>query len=301
MTIRPYLTLVILMSSVIGGREPQSGGGERREMRSVTAAAQSSPPGYLEHESVCGVWTERLLSLLYHFFAGRPDFRRVEGLPGLEKIAFTTKDHRKLSGYKLGAYADSSREQRGYVLVALGNAMLADQVLAQFRFLQAEGLDVYIYDYRGYGISEGKSRFNAIRSDYVELIYHLNEVGYPNRFLYGMSIGGVFLLNAISADGSYDAALIDSPPSRISGYGCPRRFDPVENVPLDGSRLGFIFGHRDRVVPPDAWRELSTIARARGAFVLEGANLAHPMMDQDPIARQSRIDAIRVFLMERMR
>jgi pimeloyl-ACP methyl ester carboxylesterase len=203
----------------------------------------------------------------------------------LEKIAFTTKDHRKLSGYKLGAYADSSREQRGYVLVALGNAMLADQVLREVRFLQAEGRDVYIYDYRGYGISEGKSRFNAIRTDYVELIYHLNEVGYPNRFLYGMSIGGVFLLNAISADGSYDAALIDSPPSRISGYGCPRRFDPVENVPLDGSRLGFICGHRDRVVPPDAWREPSTIARARGAFVLEGANLAHPMMDQDPIAR----------------
>ena len=289
------------MSSVIGECDPQNGGGEPNDMGSVAAAAKSSPPGYLEHDAVCGAWTERLLSLLYHFFAGRPDFGRVERLPGVEKIAFTTKDHRKLGGYKLGAYADSSRERRGYVLIALGNAMLADQVLAQFQFLQVEGLDVYIYDYRGYGISEGKSRFNAIRSDYVELIQHLNEVGYANRFLYGMSIGGVFLLNAISADSSYDAALLDSPPSRISDYGCPGRFDPVQNVPLDASRLGFIFGHRDKVVPPNAWRELSTIARARGAFVLEGANLAHPMMDQDPIARQARIDAIRVFLMERMR
>jgi hypothetical protein len=49
---------------------------------------------------------------------------------------------------------------------------------------------------------------------------------------------GVFLLNAIDVGAHYDAAMIDSPPSRISGYGCPRRFDPVENVPQDSSRLG---------------------------------------------------------------
>jgi pimeloyl-ACP methyl ester carboxylesterase len=257
-------------------------------------------PGYLEDESVCGFWTERLLSALYHFFAGRPDAARVVGLGGIERVTFVTKDHRQLGGYKLQAYADASRPARGYVLVALGNAMLADQVVGQFQFLQADGFDVYIYDYRGYGISEGKSRFLAIRSDYIELIQHLNEAGYANSLLYGMSLGGVFLLNAIDVGARYDVAIIDSPPSRISGYGCPRRFDPVENVPQDSSRLGFIFGHRDTVVTPDAWRELSEAAKARGAAVLEHADLAHPMMDRDPATRRVRFEAIRGFFTDQI-
>ena len=265
----------------------------------MSATADSIRSGYLEDQFVCGVWSERLLSALFHFHAGRPDEARVAGLAGVERVAFMTKDRRKLGGYKLRAYADASRAPRGYVLIALGNAMLADQVLGAFRFLQVEGFDVYIYDYRGYGVSEGRSRFFAIRSDYIELIHHLNGAGYANRFLYGMSIGGVFLLNAISAGASFDAALIDSPPSRISNYGCPRRFDAVENIPRNKPNLGFIFGHRDKVVPPGAWRELSEIARKRGAFVLERADLAHPMMDQDPIARGARFDAIRMFLTEK--
>ena len=96
--------------------------------------------GYLEDETVCGFWTERLLSALYHYIAGRPDEDRVAGIPGVERIAFTTKDRRQLGGYKLRAYANSSRSALGYVLVALGNAMLADQVVAEFDFLQADGL-----------------------------------------------------------------------------------------------------------------------------------------------------------------
>ncbi len=269
------------------------------EGRSLKAVADGVRRGYLEDESVCGFWTERLLSTLYHLFAGRPNAARVTGIRGVERVTFVTKDQRRLGGYRLQAYADAIRPPRGYVLVALGNAMLADQVVGEFRFLQAEGFDVFIYDYRGYGISEGRSRFFAIRSDYIELIQHLNDAGYAKRFLYGMSLGGVFLLNAIGAGAVYDAAMIDSPPSRISGYGCPRRFDPVEHVPQDGSRLGFIFGHRDTVVPPSAWRELSEVGKARGALVLEHAALAHPMMDSDPSARRARSDAIRMFFASR--
>jgi hypothetical protein len=116
----------------------------------------------------------------------------------------------------------------------------------------------------------------AIRSDYIEIIEQLNQTGYASRFLYGMSLGGVFMLNAIGAEIDHDAALIDSPPSRISTYGCPPQYDPVANLPADGARLGFIFGHRDTVVPPGAWRELSDAARARGAAVLEREEFAHP-------------------------
>ena len=291
--------LILSLAASLAGCGPDGGGATGSEEQVSLSGEDRIRPGYLEDKSVCGFWRERILSALYHSIAGRPNEARAAAVPGIERVAFTTKDRRKLGGYKLQAYADPTRQARGYVLVALGNAMLADQVVAEFGFLQAEGFDVYIYDYRGYGISEGKSRFLAIRSDYIELVEHLNEAGYASRFLYGMSLGGVFLLNAIGAGSSYDAAVIDSPPSRISSYGCPPRFDPIANLPIDSSRLGFIFGHRDTVVPPEAWRELSHTARSRGAFVLESPDLAHPMMDSNQAARQSRFSAIRTFFLER--
>ena len=263
--------------------------------------ATAARTGYLEDEAVCGLWRERLLSALYHFLAGRPDPNRVAGILGLERVDFVTKDNRRLGGYVLRAYADPTRPARGYVLVALGNAMLADQVVGAFRFLQADGFDVHVYDYRGYGLSEGRSRLAAVISDHLELIAHLNGAGYDHRFLYGMSLGGVVFLNAIGAGAAYDAALIDSPPSRVADYGCPRRLDPVENVPADATRLGFVFGRRDSVVPSAAWRELAETGRARGAFVLERADFAHPMMDADPTVRQARFDAIRAFFADRVR
>jgi hypothetical protein len=117
----------------------------------------------------------------------------------------------------------------------------------------------------------------------------------------GDKLGGVFLLHAFAAGVGYDAALIDAAPSRISGYGCPPRFDPVENLPRDGARLGFLFGHRDTVVPPGAGRELSETARARGAVVFERADLAHPLMDLDPWTRQARFDLVRAFFAGRAR
>ncbi|MDF2765461.1 MAG: alpha/beta fold hydrolase [Rhodospirillales bacterium] len=299
-TVRLLCQRLILLPLILfpGACEKASGRDLVEEKQIVGEAAQEGPPGYLEAQSVCGAWTERLLSTLYHLMAGRPDASRVAGLHGLEPVAFTTRDRRKLGGYRLRASANGPR---GYVLIALGNAMLADQVLAEFQFLQVEGFDVYIYDYRGYGLSEGRSRFFAIRSDQIQLIEHLNELGYANRFLYGMSIGGVFLLSAIGAGVEFDAALIDSTPSRVSNYGCPQRFDPVRNVPQDTSRLAFIFGRRDAVVPPDDWRELAEVAKSRGAVVLENAEFAHPMMDAEPVARQSRFQAIRLFFAQRAR
>jgi Serine aminopeptidase, S33 len=293
--------MLVWASGVEAGAGDRGGGAMMVGERSPTPVEERVRTGYLEDEAVCGFWTERLLAALYHLVAGRPDMERVQGIPGVERVSFITKDGRRLGGYKLRADPDAGRQPRGYVLVAQGNAMLADQVAGEFRFFQADGLDVYVYDYRGYGISEGRSRFFAIRSDYIEIIEQLNQTGYASRFLYGMSLGGVFMLNAIGAEVDHDAALIDSPPSRISTYGCPPQYDPVANLPADGTRLGFIFGHRDTVVPPGAWRELSDAARARGAAVLEREEFAHPLMDRDPSARRARFELIRAFFAGRTR
>ncbi len=250
--------------------------------------------GYLEDELVCGFFKERFLGLLWSFLAGSANASRVEGLAGIEAVSFDTEDGRRLRGYKLNANGDL----RAYILIGLGNAMLADHVMGEFQFLRDAGFDVYAFDYRGYGLSEGKSRFAALRTDFIALIQHLNTKGYDQNFVYGMSFGGILTMNALGAEVEIDAALIDSTPSRVSGYGCPRAFDPAENLPERAEHLGFIFGGQDRVLPPHQWRELAQAARGHGATVFERTDFAHPLQDHSQRAWQARRDIIRGFFLE---
>ena len=109
--------------------------------------------------------------------------------------------------------------------------MLADQILGELQYFRKLDVDVYVYDYRGYGLSEGNSRLAAIVADYREIAASLNAQPYRRRLLYGMSMGGVILLNAVGASSDYSALVIDSAPSRISPYGCPKIYDPVHHLP----------------------------------------------------------------------
>jgi len=242
--------------------------------------------------SVCGFLREPLAFWSFRNAAGAPDAARVAGIRDIEQLSFTTRDGRKLGGYKLRA-----ADPKGYLLVAQGNAMLADQIIGEFRLFRNSGLDVYLYDYRGYGLSEGKSRLKAIVSDYREIVAALNAQGYRRRLLYGMSMGGVILLNAVGATDQYDAAVIDSSPSRISPLGCPESYDPVNHLPAEAPRIEIIIGERDRVVPPPEMAELEKTGRDRGALVLWSPEFAHPFQDASREIHRRRLQAVADFLL----
>ena len=242
--------------------------------------------------SVCGALREPLAFWLFRRAAGAPDAARVASLRDLERLAFTTRDGRRLGGYKLRA-----AKPQGYLLVAPGNAMLADQIVGELQVFRDLELDIYVYDYRGYGLSQGKSRLAALISDYREIIPWLNAQGYRRHFLYGLSMGGIILLNAVRISGQYHGAIIDSSPSRISTLGCPEKYDPVNNLPEDCSRIKIIAGERDRVVRPADMEELLRTAQSRGAQVLRDPELVHPFQDASDAIRRRRFQAVAEFLM----
>jgi alpha/beta superfamily hydrolase len=241
--------------------------------------------------SVCGALREPLAFWAFRYGAGHANAGNVAGIADLERINFTTRDGRTLGGYRLRANAAS-----GYLLVAQGNATLVDQIAHKMQYFRRLGVDVYLYDYRGYGLSEGKSRLRAIVEDYREIIVSLNAQPYRRRLLYGMSMGGIILLNAVAATGDYSALVVDSSPSRISRYGCPKIYDPVHLLPPDSSRILVIGGERDRVVPIAQVEELMRVAQSRGAQVLRHPDLAHPFMDASADLHQSRFQAVEEFL-----
>jgi len=243
--------------------------------------------------AVCGSIREPFTFWLWRRLAGAPNPRRITAVKNIEPINFTTRDGTQLGGYKLAA--DSPQ---GYLLFAQGNAMLADQVIADLQPFRDLGLDVYIYDYRGYGISQGKSRLAAIVADYGAIVAHLNRLGYSRQLLYGISMGGVILLNAVGDMAAYTRLVIDSSPARISNLGCPERYDPVTHLPEDSSRVMIISGAADTVVPPPAMEELIRVARARGARILQDSGFAHPYQDFSDEAHRRRQKEVGSFLLQ---
>jgi len=244
--------------------------------------------------SVCGWLKEPLVFWLWSRAAGSPDPQAARRVSNAEAVIHRTRDGRLLGGYKIKAAA-SDGVVRGSMLVAQGNAMLADQLLSSLSLFSTAGIDTWIFDYRGYGSSTGRPRLKAILEDYVELYQRVFADVTGKRLLYGISFGGIVQLNLVGTGVAVDRVVIDSTPSRVSPLGCPVRYDPVENLPRDSSRLLFVGGHRDTVVPLHDSREMFDLARKYGARIDVRKEFAHPFMDADSAIHQERLGLIRAF------
>lgn len=217
----------------------------------------------------------------------------------VEAVSFTTSDEKKLSGYRFRAHDGRGEpiEPKGYILMALGNAMIADQMIGELSAYAQAGYDAYIYDYRGYGLSEGKRRINAIIEDYREIVADLN-TRYQRKMLYGVSLGGMVMMNTIGSGVEFDAAVIDSAPSRLSSYGCPDRIDPVNHLSdAVAPKLLIITGKRDQVLGAKDTRELREKAGELGAKTYNGDAFAHPYMDHAYDVHLLRVRLVQEYLL----
>lgn len=250
-------------------------------------------------QSVCGL-EEPVLFKGWSQAAGTPDKTRLSELKNIEAVSIKSKDRRIIRGYRLkGLTSKNTGIAKGYLLVAQGNTMLAEHIIGQFQPFAENGYDVYIFDYRGYGRSDGKPRFKGILSDYKEIVDHLNSLGYQNSVFYGLSFGGVVMLNALKGKPGEKRVVIDSARSRFSKYGCPKDNDPINNLPKNCSNFLLIAGQKDHVVTPAASKELLKLAKQRGALILEHPKLNHPFMDTDRSLHNYRMNTVLFFLLGR--
>ena len=249
-------------------------------------------------ETVCGWFKERLAFATWSRAAGAPNPDAWHSVPGAAPISHKTRDGRLLRGYKIAAKTaqEASTSRKGFVLVAQGNAMLADHLLHELSAFADGGRDLFVYDYRGYGNSEGRRRFKAMVSDYRELIESLSTNPKDETLLYGISFGGIVLLNVIGEGAKFHRAVIDSSPGRISHFGCPEKYDPIRHLPVDSSKLMIVSGNKDTVVRPTEMSDLIATAKSRGAQVVVSGEFAHPFMDREPSVHQQRQKLIKEFL-----
>lgn len=213
------------------------------------------------------------------------------------------RDGANLVGYLIAARdgADNLVSPRGYVLTFLGNALLAQQTIGDLKLVARQGLDVYVFDYRGYGLSQGTAAILDIIDDARELILGLNVAKASNGRLYeqhhllGVSAGAVVISMVDGVEKLVDRIAFDGPPSRTSldvkflffsvmKLKCPAKFD-LENSGLPFAKQTLIVqGTKDRVLRATQDRgiqsEFLRAACEKGSTVIQAKGLNHPFQDQ---------------------
>lgn len=219
--------------------------------------------------AVCWFEASLFRALLRH--AGPPDDKRIANLNHVEPIVVSSFDATKLRGFVLRA---SSAPARRLLLFAQGDGTLADEMVAPLTKFQAAGYDVFIFDYRGFGRSEGKPSIEAIGQDYEAIISYLSRTHPGQRFYYGISGGGIILLRALRKDPTFAGLSLDSTPSRMPLF-CDSAFFPVNNVPAKAKNVLMIQAKHDTNVPPSDSDRLAEVVRSRGGDSIL-INASHP-------------------------
>ncbi len=113
-----------------------------------------------------------------------------------EEVSFASSDGTSLHGWVLPV-ADAV----GTVVVFHGSDRNITHTVANTHWLLQHGLNVFVFDYRGYGRSAGRPSRQGLVEDSVAAIDYVtsrNDVDSSRIVLYGQSMGGQLALNAAS-------------------------------------------------------------------------------------------------------
>jgi len=114
-----------------------------------------------------------------------------------EEVFFNSRDGTRLHGW----FVPATGKALGTVVHFHGNHGNLTYYLKQVHWLPAEKFNVFIFDYRGYGRSEGKPSKRGVYEDSVAAIeYILTKPGidHGNVFIFGQSLGGVNAIVAVA-------------------------------------------------------------------------------------------------------
>ncbi len=193
-----------------------------------------------------------------------------------EDVWFETEDGVRLHGWYLPAEG-----ARHLVLFSHGNAGNISHRLDNLARLHALGLSLFIYDYRGYGRSEGSISIEGFYRDAEAALAQAVRIAGEERLklvIFGRSLGGaaavrqaargepagVILESTFTNLGAMAAAHYPLPGLRKALAG---RLNSLGEIDKVSAPLLFFHGDRDEVVPYELGRELYRAAPAPKEFV----------------------------------
>ncbi len=200
-----------------------------------------------------------------------------------EEVTLTTTDNVKLHGWFV-----PGEEGKPVVLFFHGNAGNISHRLDNIRLLHKLGVAVLIFDYRGFGKSQGTPSEAGLTRDALAALDWLHNQDWENDQIvyFGRSLGAGVAVNL--ADRQKPAKLILETPftsvramgrqhypllSMTLGWMIRDRFDSLEKISQSNMPLLVFQGDRDSIVPEAMARELFAAANEPKIFhLIQGAD-----------------------------
>lgn len=110
-----------------------------------------------------------------------------------DDIYFDSSDNTSLHAWHIYP----KQESKGLMFVAHGNAQNLSSHFTGWTWLIDEGYELFIFDYRGYGKSEGEIDLKGSIDDTKDALDYLEKSYKDEYFVCGQSLGGSLLLNAL--------------------------------------------------------------------------------------------------------
>lgn len=208
---------------------------------------------------------------LYFPTPGQVSTPAVLGLD-YEEVSFNATDDTRLSGWLLPGEPEAP-----VVLFCMGNAGNIADRLETLQLLHGLGVAVFIFNYRGYGLSEGRASEAGLYHDVAGALAFLRKRGWPAQrtVLFGRSLGAAVALEAalhepqaglimesaftsIAAMGRYHYPLVNL----MLGWIIDAEYNNLAKIAQLRNPLLVIHGRGDTICPPAMAEEL--YARAPG-------------------------------------
>ena len=151
-----------------------------------------------------------------------------------ESVQFQSTDGTRLSGWFIPATnRQSPKEAKGTVVHFHGNAQNMSSHWRFVAWLPAQDFNVFVFDYRGYGQSEGKPEPKGVYEDSSAALNHVRsraDVDPERLFVFGQSLGGT---NAVAVVGSGNRAGVKAAAIESTFYS----YSSIANEKLPGAGL----------------------------------------------------------------
>lgn len=200
---------------------------------------------------------------------------------GLEyqNLYFQTEDQQQLHAWY---FPTDQKQARGLIFFFHGNAQNITSHYRSLSWLVSRGYGLFIFDYRGYGLSSGRPSQAGLlmdsRAAYEQVKKLQDEKSYPQLIFYGQSLGGNVMMRFLEEVDSnqVDLVVLDSTFSSYQGIarykvkksGVLAWLSPFTSILVDESyapdeffeswkgRVLVIHGDQDQVVEPHFGREI---------------------------------------------
>lgn len=182
-----------------------------------------------------------------------------------QDIYFTAEDGTKLHGWFIPAPKPVAT-----LLWFHGNAGNISHRIDNIQRLSPLNLNIFIFDYRGYGRSEGEPDEEGIYKDSraaYKKVLELDSVSVESLFMFGRSLGGIcavetasnhpakgLILESVFTDSADMARKVF--PLLPLGWAVRSKLDAIGKVPHLNIPKLFLHGTRDEIVPYDLGRKL---------------------------------------------